>query len=126
VETLSISEAHAQGLARIEFEEVAAPIRKLGLLRILTLDTSPYCTWAPVWAIRVVQEALDVGDDPEAALWTYYEAIRDMPEEQVADSMLGDRRLIGQPDDTCINCAGLGSGDLFTTCRYCHGTGYAP
>lgn len=46
--------------------------------------------WAPSWAVQVVKEALNSGQEPSVVLQEYYKAVRELPPEQVAKSRLAE------------------------------------
>lgn len=109
------NEAKARGLIQISNMEgeTFVPLQETGLVESLRTLYDPGGRqggqvrasshietefWAPVWAVQVARDALAAGDEPVEALTTYWAAVREMPEDQVAQSMLGDSRLLGQEE----------------------------
>jgi len=75
-----------RGLMIVPDTELEAPLDELGLIERhptgydTRLQASHTQAWAPPWAVKVVQEAMDTGEDPAMVVREYYKAVRDLPD----------------------------------------------
>jgi hypothetical protein len=109
--------AEARGLVRVRNplgrinvdQEVLAPLERAGLVENLMTgvkvrwffqkidtraDRHERCgeDWVPAWAVMAASDAMDAGDDPDAAVHAYRMAVRECPEMET--SMLADARIL--------------------------------